>query len=165
VDTAEGAVVFTKGYIDGVIVKNLTKHADERGWLMEVFREDEMERRYMPVMSYISVTQENITRGPHEHVHQVDYFCFPGPSNFKIYMWDNRKESPTYMAMQVIFAGEDAPKSVLIPPGVVHAYKNVGGKPGMVVNSPNKLFAGPGKKEPVDEIRHEDDPETIFQLD
>ncbi|MBI5472963.1 MAG: dTDP-4-dehydrorhamnose 3,5-epimerase, partial [Ignavibacteriae bacterium] len=60
---------------------------------------------------------------------------------------------------------EDAPKTVVIPPGVAHAYKNVGGKQGMVVNVPNRLFAGKGKKDPVDEIRHESDPNSIFQLD
>jgi dTDP-4-dehydrorhamnose 3,5-epimerase len=65
----------------------------------------------------------------------------------------------------VIVGGEDAPKSVLIPPGVVHAYKNIGGKIGMVVNCPNKLFAGRNRKEPVDEIRHEDNPDTIFKLE
>jgi dTDP-4-dehydrorhamnose 3,5-epimerase len=35
----------------------------------------------------------------------------------------------------------------------------------MVVNFPNRLFAGWGKKEPVDEVRHEDDPNSPFQLD
>lgn len=69
------------------------------------------------------------------------------------------------MVRQIVYAGEDAPKSVVIPAGVVHAYKNVGGKQGMVVNSPNRLFAGTGKKDPVDEVRHEDDPNSIFKLD
>ena len=157
--------MFTEGQIKDVIVRNLTKHVDDRGWLIEVFREDEVEEDLKPVMTYISVTDAGIARGPHEHVDQADYFCFLGPSNFKIYLWDNRKESPTYMVRDVIFSGEDAPKAVIIPPGVVHGYKNVGGKPGMVVNSPNRLFAGRGKKEPVDEIRYEDDPHSIFQLD
>ena len=157
--------MFKKGQITGIIVRNLTKHVDERGWLQEVFRQDEIEIQFMPVMSYISVTQEDVARGPHEHTEQADFFCFLGPSNFKIYLWDNRKDSPTYQVRQVVFAGEDAPKSVLIPPGVVHAYKNIGGKAGMVVNSPNRLFAGEGKKGPVDEIRYEDNPDTIFQLD
>ena len=35
----------------------------------------------------------------------------------------------------------------------------------MVVNLPNRLYAGQGKKEPVDEIRHEADPQSIFVLD
>jgi dTDP-4-dehydrorhamnose 3,5-epimerase len=41
----------------------------------------------------------------------------------------------------------------------------VGASEGTVVNLPNKLFAGKGKKEPVDEIRHENRTDTLFQLD
>lgn len=157
--------MFKKGKIDGVLVREIVKYVDDRGWLAEVFREDEVARENLPVMGYISMTQPDVARGPHEHVEQTDSFGFIGPSNFKIYLWDNRKGSPTYMTRQVVFAGEDSPKSVVIPPGVVHAYENVGGKQGMVVNFPNRLFAGKGKKDRVDEIRHEDDPNTLYRLD
>jgi dTDP-4-dehydrorhamnose 3,5-epimerase len=157
--------MFTNGKIHDVPVKNLAKFIDERGWLVEIFREDEIERQFLPVMSYISVTLPGIARGPHEHVDQADCFAFIGPSNFKLYLWDNRKGSPTYMTRQIVYAGQDAPRVVIIPPGVVHAYRNVGGKDGMVVNLPNRLFAGKGKKEPVDEIRHEDDANSLFKLD
>lgn len=157
--------MFNTGKIDGVIVRNLVKFIDERGWLTETFRHDELDDQYLPAMGYISMTNIDVARGPHEHVDQSDNFSFIGPSNFKVYLWDNRKSSPTYMVRQILFAGEDSPKSVIIPPGVVHAYKNMGDKQGMVVNSPNRLFAGKGKKEPVDEIRHEADPNSIFKLD
>jgi dTDP-4-dehydrorhamnose 3,5-epimerase len=158
-------MMFTNGTIQGVVIKDLTKWVDERGWLTELFREDEIDPQYRPVMTYISMTQPGIARGPHEHADQADHFGFIGPSNFKIYLWDNRKDSPTYLTKQVVFAGADAPRTVIIPPGVVHAYKNVGGVLGMVVNLPNRLFAGRGKKQKVDEIRHERDPNTIFLID
>jgi len=153
------------GRIHDVIVQELVKHSDDRGWLIELFREDEIRPEYMPVMGYISMTQPDIARGPHEHVDQADCFAFIGPSTFKVYLWDNRKSSPSYGARQIVVAGEDAPCVVIVPAGVVHAYQNVGGKPGMVVNLPNRLYAGKGKREPVDEIRHEHDPNSIFQLD
>lgn len=157
--------MFKNGRIEGVIVRDLVKHIDERGWLAELFREDELQPEYLPAMGYISMTQSGIARGPHEHVEQADLFGFLGPSNFKVYLWDNRMNSSTYKTRHAVFAGEDLPKLVLIPPGVVHAYRNIGGKLGMVVNFPNKLFAGAGKKDKIDEVRHEDDPNTIFQLD
>ena len=157
--------MFRAGKIEDVVVKNLVKFIDERGWLTEVFRNDELEERLVPVMGYISMTNVDVVRGPHEHVDQADNFAFIGPSNFKIYLWDNRKDSPTYMVKQVLFAGEDAPRTVIIPPGVVHAYRNVGGKQGMVVNVPNRLFAGKGKKDPVDEIRLQSDPNSPFVVD
>ena len=50
---------------------------------------------------------------------------------------------------------------VIVPPGVIHAYKNVGREQGIVFNCPNRLYKGwnrkgwiPGKG--VDEIRHEE---------
>ena len=157
--------MFTAGSIKDVIVKNLVKFIDDRGWLTEVFRLDETDPKYVPAMGYISITRPGVARGPHEHVDQSDYFAFIGPSNFKVYLWDNRKDSPTYMTRQIVYAGEDAPKSLIIPPGVVHAYKNIGEQAGMVVNNPNRLYAGKGKKEPVDEIRHEGNPNTPYTLD
>jgi dTDP-4-dehydrorhamnose 3,5-epimerase len=54
---------------------------------------------------------------------------------------------------------------VIVPKGVVHAYRNTGPGIGIVINCPNRLYLGPGKQEEVDEIRHEDDPHTIFRLD
>jgi dTDP-4-dehydrorhamnose 3,5-epimerase len=157
--------MFREGVIDGIKVVELKKYFDKRGWLIEIFREDEIDSRYLPVMGYISMTEAAVARGPHEHRDQADYFCFLGPSMFKAYLWDNRRNSPTFMTKQVIFAGVDAPKSIIIPPGIVHAYKNIGDTMGMVVNCPNRLYAGRGKKDPVDEIRHEDDRDTIFKLD
>ncbi|MBV8857728.1 MAG: dTDP-4-dehydrorhamnose 3,5-epimerase family protein [Acidobacteria bacterium] len=156
---------FKRGAIAGVLVRELKKYVDERGWLAELFRDDETAEEYLPAMSYVSATLPGVQRGPHEHADQADYFCFIGPSNFKLRMWDNRPESETYGCVMTVYAGEDAPKAVLVPKGVVHAYRNVGTAAGIVVNLPNRLYAGRGRGEPVDEIRHEDDPDTVFRVD
>jgi dTDP-4-dehydrorhamnose 3,5-epimerase len=55
--------------------------------------------------------------------------------------------------------------SVLVPPGVVHGYRNTGTDGGIVYNVPNRLYAGVGRKGLIDEIRHEDDPDSPFKLD
>ena len=156
---------FRRGAISGVLVRDLTKHVDERGWLAELFRDDEVGEAYRPAMAYASATLPGGQRGPHEHRAQADHFCFIGPSNFKLRMWDNRPESDTYGCVMTVFAGEDAPRSVIIPEGVVHAYRNVGARVGVVVNLPNRLYMGEGRREKPDEIRHEDDPDTAFRLD
>ncbi|HEX9024807.1 MAG TPA: dTDP-4-dehydrorhamnose 3,5-epimerase family protein [Geobacteraceae bacterium] len=156
---------FKKGKIHDVVVRPLAKFIDERGWLAELFREDEIARDFMPVMAYISMTQPGIARGPHEHREQTDCFCFIGPSNFKVYLWDGRGDSPTFGIRQVIHAGIDSPMMAIVPPGVVHAYKNIGTENGIVFNAPNRLYAGAGKKSPVDEIRHEDAAGSPFRLD
>lgn len=156
---------FQKGKVHDVVVRPLAKYLDERGWLAELFRSDELSPEVMPVMAYFSMTQPGVSRGPHEHVDQTDYFCFVGPSNFKVYLWDIRPDSPTCGVKQVFYAGVDNPQMVIVPPGIVHAYRNVGTENGLVFNAPNRLYAGEGKRSPVDEIRHEEAADSTFVLD
>ena len=156
---------FQPGEIQDVVVRDLGKFNDRRGWLCELFRHDELASDFLPAMVYISSTNTRVTRGPHEHVDQADLFCFIGPSNFKLRMWDNRPESPTFGNVMTLVVGADNPKAVIVPKGVVHAYQNVGEVDGIVINCPNRLYAGEGRRELVDEIRHEDDADTIFRMD
>ena len=156
---------FKKGEIEGVAINKLNKFFDERGYLVETFRIDKFPDKLRPVMSYISYTKSGIARGPHEHKEQTDIFCFMGPGNFKIKLWDNRKESTTHGNCRELEGGKDNPITVVIPPGVVHGYRNISKEEeGMVLNFPDKLYRGWGKKEVVDEIRHEDK-EDEFYLD
>ncbi len=157
--------VFNSGPINDIVVNDLIKNSDNRGWLIELFRKDQIDKAIYPEMSYISLTYPGITRGPHEHMEQTDYFCFLGSSNFRLLLWDTRKESLTYGNMMVLEIGESEPKIVIVPPGIVHAYKNIGKVPGLVINLPNKLYAGWDKKETVDEIRHEGDSNSPFRVD
>ena len=157
---------FIKGKIHDVVVYPLRKFVDERGYLTELFRHDEIAEEFYPAMAYVSFTEPMVQRGPHEHVDQADLFCFLGTGNFKLRLWDNRQDSPTFRYMMTMFVGADNPQAVIIPKGVVHAYKNVNiMERGMVINCPNRLYMGEGKREEIDEIRHEDDPETIFVMD
>lgn len=145
----------------GVLVRSLRKFSDARGWLIETFRDDELPEGFDPTMGYISLTHPGVVRGPHEHKDQTDGFVFLS-GKFRLYLWENRQGSdPQELTMDV---GEENPTFVTVPPGVVHAYKNIGDGDAFVLNFPDQLFMGWGKKEPVDEIRHEDDPDSRFQL-
>ncbi len=147
--------------MDGVVVRPLARFEDPRGWLTELFREDELPEGFRPTMSYLSVTKPGIARGPHEHEHQTDGFAFIS-GKYELYLWENRPGKPD--ASVVLEVGEANRVLVLVPPGVVHGYKNVGSSEAFVLNFPDKLYAGWGKKEPVDEIRHEHDPNSRFQI-
>jgi dTDP-4-dehydrorhamnose 3,5-epimerase len=156
---------FERGPIEGVVVRPLRKFVDERGWLAELFRCDELDAEFHPAMAYLSATAPGVTRGPHEHLDQADLFCFLGPGNFKLRLWDNRPASPTYRRVMTLFVGQDNPHAVIVPKGVVHAYRNISHFTSIVINCPNRLYMGEGRREPIDEIRHEDDPDTIFRID
>src|SRR4030042_3670143 len=158
-------IKFKKGLIKGVLVDKLNKLIDSRGFLLETFRTDNLPDDLRPVMSYVSYTRPGVSRGPHEHLVQTDMFCFMGPGNFRIKLWDNRKDSRTYKYCMEIVGGKDNPIRVIVPPGIVHGYKNISKETnGMVLNYPDKLYRGWDRKEEVDEIRHEDK-EDEFYLD
>jgi len=152
------------GSIDGVDVIPFSVFSDDRGWLAELFRSDEIGLDQFPSMGYLSSTKPGKERGPHEHVSQSDRFGF-FHGHYRLYMWDNRKSSATYKHRWVLDVGSKNQCMVTIPPGVIHAYKNVGAADAVVLNFPNKLYAGYQKKEKVDEIRHEDIPNSPFILD
>ncbi|MCK5849393.1 MAG: dTDP-4-dehydrorhamnose 3,5-epimerase family protein [Kiritimatiellae bacterium] len=153
------------GDIDGLIFRPVAKHADDRGWLAELFRSDETSSDMVPAMCYVSVTHPGISRGPHEHKEQTDMFGFLGPGNFRVFAWDTRKDSPTYENRVVEVVGESNPMVLIIPPGVVHGYTNISSTDAWVMNFPNKLFAGKNKAEPIDEIRYEGMDDSPFSFE
>ena len=146
--------------MEGVVIRELSVFTDDRGWLVEVFRDDET--GFRPVMSYVSMTRPGIGRGPHEHMEQSDFFCFFG--SFRLYLWDNRKESATYKK-ELIFDTQGRPHIAIVPPRVVHAYKNIGASDALVINMPDRLYRGQGKTASVDEVRYENDPASPFRTE
>lgn len=148
--------------IKNVIFFDLESYFDDRGFLIELFRNDCLEKDNFPTMAYLSETKPGVTRGPHEHDKQSDLFCFVGPADFELFLWENRNFGEVYKEVHLV--GSKNPVAVIVPPGVVHAYKNVSDIPGVVFNAPNKLYAGPGKCYPVDEIRHENSKNTSYKL-
>jgi dTDP-4-dehydrorhamnose 3,5-epimerase len=139
--------------IEGVRIIPLKRFTDQRGWLSELFREDELPDGFRPVMGYVSVTHPGVARGPHEHRDQTDGFCFLSGS-YRLTLWENRPGRERLREEHLV--GQDNPVLVVVPPGVVHAYQNIGTEDASVLNFPDQLYAGRGKKEPVDEIRHEE---------
>lgn len=148
--------------MENVVIKKIDKFADERGWLSEFWRNDELD--YIPAMGYISVTKPGAIRGPHEHKFQTDFFIFAGPGNFELYLWDNRESSATNGEHLKIDAGENNPCLVIVPPGVVHGYKCISEKDACCINLPDKLYRGEGKTDEVDEIRWENRDDSPYKI-
>ncbi len=155
----------TEVTIRDVVISPLKNFADKRGWLTEIYRDDELPEGIRPAMSYVSETLPGVARGPHEHQEQTDIFVFIGPGTFQLYLWDARENSATFGAKMKVEAGEKNPVRVIVPPGVVHAYRCTSDTPGWCINLPNQLYAGWGKNADVDEIRHENDENSPYILD
>lgn len=148
--------------INGLIIKKIKKNEDERGFLAEIFRRDELD--FDPVMAYLSLTKPGVVRGPHEHVHQSDCFVFLGPGNFRLYLWDRRENSPSHGEAIELEVGQDNPCLVVIPPGIVHGYKCISSEAALSLNLPDKLYKGINKVREVDEIRWENDPISPYKI-
>ena len=151
--------------IKGILIQELEKYADQRGWLSEFFRQDELEQSQWPQMGYVSMTEPGMSRGPHEHLNQTDIFVFLGLSEFELYLWDNRPESVSFQQKDIVKIPKGKLVRIIIPPGIVHGYKNIGCHQGVIVNAPNKLYKGKGELGEIDEIRYEQNPDSPFKIE
>lgn len=150
--------------LPGVRVEALPVFKDARGSLHELFRVDEVPAGFKPLMACSSWSHPGVARGPHQHVGQDDYFTFAGPSNFRVYLWDDRPGAAGSAKGWLINTGAQAPTRLHVPRGVVHAYQNVGPTEGLVVTVTSLLFKGAGRRDPVDEIRHELNPQSPYKI-
>ena len=64
-----------------------------------------------------------------------------------------------------VIGGAEQPTRLIVPPGVVHGYKCISSIPALAYNFPNRLYKGPRRAEPVDEIRHGADPASPYQME
>ncbi len=114
--------------IEGIKVKKLVVHADDRGNFMEVVRSDEDILNKFGQCS-ISVTLPGVIKAFHWHKKQDDlWYCLSG--NAQVVLYDLRENSKTYKKTQVIYLGENAEKQIIsIPKGVAHGYRVLGNKP------------------------------------
>ncbi len=150
--------------LPGVRIEALPVFHDKRGSLHEMYRVDEIPPDFKPVMACSSWTLPGVTRGPHEHVLQDDYFTFAGPSEFLVALWDARPGAAGAAKAWLIEVGERHPAHIYVPHGVVHAYRNIGTVPGLVVTVASELYGGKGRGGAVDEIRHEQNPTSPYRL-
>ena len=124
--------------ISGVITKPLKVIPDERGWLMEMLRDDDpFFQRFGQV--YLTVVYPEVVKGWHYHKKQTDHFVFV-KGMAKVVLFDNREGSSTRGEVNEFFMGEKNPILVTIPPGVVHGMKGIGTEPAMLVNVPTELY-------------------------
>lgn len=127
--------------IDGVVVRELRKSVDDRGYLMEVLRSDwpEVFRRFG--QAYVSLNFPGVIRAWHYHKKQSDVFvCVAGM--IKVPLYDARDGSPTHGRLDELVMGDDRPLAVLIPPGIYHGYQTIGTRASLLLNLPTELYDG-----------------------
>ena len=124
--------------IQGVEIKQLARHADERGFLMELLRSDD------PVFTkfgqcYVSMNYPGVIRAWHWHKKQDDFFVVV-KGMIKVGLYDLREGSPTQGETAELYLGDNNNIVVKIPVGVVHGYKTVGTEPSLLINFPSEVY-------------------------
>ncbi len=133
--------------IQGVEVKQLARHADERGFLMEILRSDD------PIFTkfgqcYVSMNYPGVVRAWHYHEKQDDFFVVV-KGMIKVGLCDMREGSPTRGEVNELYLGENNNILLKIPIGVAHGYKTIGVEPSLLINFPSKAYS----REEPDEYR------------
>jgi len=124
--------------IEGVEIKQLTKHADERGSLMELLRcDDAIFRKFG--QAYVSLNYPGVVRGWHYHKKQDDHLAVV-KGMAKVALYDAREGSPTQGQVDEFFLGEQNNILLKIPVGVMHGYKTVGAEPSLLINFPSEPY-------------------------
>jgi dTDP-4-dehydrorhamnose 3,5-epimerase len=124
--------------IEGVEIKQLTKHADERGSLMELLRcDDAIFGKFG--QAYVSLNYPGVVRGWHYHKKQDDHLAVV-KGMAKVALYDAREGSPTQGQVDEFFLGEQNNILLKIPMGVMHGYKTVGTEPSLLINFPSEAY-------------------------
>ncbi len=113
--------------IEGVVIKKIEKFCDERGFFMEVLRDDDGLLANFGQSSY-TIANPGVIKAFHWHERQDDLWFFAS-GMAKVVLYDLREDSPTSGQIQEIITGERNPLLIVIPKGVAHGYKVLGNKP------------------------------------
>ncbi|MBP7652549.1 dTDP-4-dehydrorhamnose 3,5-epimerase family protein [Candidatus Dependentiae bacterium] len=120
--------------IKDVELKKLHYNVDERGRLIEIFRNDDpMFQQFGQV--YITTAYPGVIKGWHYHKLQDDYF-FVIKSMAKIVLFDSRNDSETKGIINEFFLGEHNLALLKIPKFVVHGFKCIGESECLIMNCP-----------------------------
>jgi dTDP-4-dehydrorhamnose 3,5-epimerase len=109
--------------IEGVVIKTLKTHGDNRGFFREIFRfSEEFENVSVRQLSH-SLVKKGVIKGWHGHKKQSQW-NYVVTGLIKVALHDNRANSETYRKTMEFFVGEgQVPSAYFFPPGVLHGYK------------------------------------------
>lgn len=123
------------GAIDGVMVKSLQVHPDARGYFLEQLKRgdrDDQGRPFLPEQPFAQMSRSlayarggnppELIKAFHWHRRQWDYWDVVR-GNARVVLIDLRAGSASEGRIQVLLAGESAPKMIAIPPLVAHGYQ------------------------------------------
>jgi len=150
-----GAIIVKPGasdLIDGVEIAPLHLHPDDRGFFMEVGRlGKDLAVRMTPegvrqIQVSFTLSYPGTIKAIHYHSEQTDLWTLVS-GMAQVFLYDLRRRSKTFGAINTIYAGRFHPWQILIPPGVGHGYKVLGTEPTQLLYLTDRHY------NPADELR------------
>jgi dTDP-4-dehydrorhamnose 3,5-epimerase len=127
-----------KNMIEGVVTKQLKQVTDERGWLIEILRND-WEHFQKFGQAYITAAYPQVVKAWHMHKKQTDNIaCIKGM--IKLVLYDGREKSKTKNEINEFIIGERNLLLVKIPPGIWHGFKTITEENALILNVPTELY-------------------------
>jgi dTDP-4-dehydrorhamnose 3,5-epimerase len=111
--------------INGVMIKEMDRHKDERGFFEELVRaNDPFFAEGFGQLSH-SYMYSGVIKAWHIHKTQIDWW-YVARGDLKVALYDNRENSQTFKILNELFLGEHGQNIMLkIPAGVAHGCKVV----------------------------------------
>src|ERR1700722_3043961 len=138
--------------IEGVRIEPLQVYPDDRGFFTELARLGKgLASGMVPggtrnIQVSLTLTYPGTIKAIHYHAEQTDLWA-PVSGMVQVFLYDLRRNSRTFGAINTIFAGRLQPWEILIPPGVAHGYKALGVEPIQLVYFTDRHY------NPADELR------------
>ena len=113
--------------IEGVILKDLVTHTDERGFFREILRvTDDLFSEGFGQWSH-SLMYQGVAKAWHIHKAQIDWW-YVGSGVLKVALHDKRESSTTFGETMTLLMGDNQSAKVLrVPAGVAHGCKCICG--------------------------------------
>src|SRR6185437_9245186 len=136
---AAGGVRATLPKIAGVQIVELGNVLTRSGSLLEIFRKDWPSIAIgVQQVNWVHLNPGSVTDW-HRHMLQTDHLVGVG-GNIRLALWDDREDSPTHGASEVIRIGALRPVLAIVPPGVWHALRNESGERAGYLNMVDELY-------------------------
>jgi dTDP-4-dehydrorhamnose 3,5-epimerase len=138
--------------IEGIRIEPLQIYPDDRGFFCELARLGQgLAAKMVPdeqrkIQVSWTLTYPGTIKAIHYHAEQSDLWA-PVSGMVQVFLYDLRRRSRTFGAINTIFAGRFQPWEILIPPGVAHGYKALGVEPIQLLYFTDRHY------NPADELR------------
>ena len=120
---------------DGLLLRDLVTHTDERGTVCELFDPRWGVSPDPMVFAYTFTIRPGASKGWAVHkVHEDRYTFLAG--ELEVALYDSREDASTFGLEARLFLSERRRQLLIIPRGVWHAERNIGQSDAVVVNFP-----------------------------